>query len=89
MVGDGGLEGFRCLAVKGARVGPDSGGGGRPGVGFGRGGGRLEGVTGEGGSVQPFVQGGAHVCPPVRPSLLGASCVCSCGQSHDDHVPGV
>ena len=67
MVGDGGLEGFRCLAVEGARVGPDSGGGGRPGVGFGRGGGRLEGVTGEGGSVQPFVQGGAHVCPPVRP----------------------
>ena len=35
MVGDGGLEGFCCLAVEGARVGPDSGGGGRPGVGFG------------------------------------------------------
>ena len=56
---------------------------------YGRGGGRLEGVTGERGSVQPFVQGSAHVCPPVRPSLLGASCVCPCGQSHDDHVPGV
>ena len=63
MVEDGALEGFRCLAVEGARVGPDSGGGGRPGVGFGRGGGRLEDVTDEGGSVQPFVQGGAHVCP--------------------------
>ena len=89
MVGDGGLEGFRCLAVEGAGVGPDSGGGGRPGVGFGRGGGRLEGVTGEGGSLQPIVQGGAHVCPPVRPSLFGASCVCPFGQSYDDHVPGV
>ena len=89
MVEDGGLEGFRCLAVEGARVGPDFGGGGRPGVGFGRGRGRLEGVTGEGAYVKPFVQGGAHVCPSVRPSLLGASCVCSCGQSHDAHMPGV
>ena len=61
MVGDGGLEGFRCLAVEGARVGPDSGGGGRPGVGFGRGRGRLEGVTGEGGSVQPSCRE-VHTC---------------------------
>ena len=49
MVADGGLEGFRCLAVEGARVGRDPGGEGRPSVGLGRGGGRLEGVTGEGG----------------------------------------
>ena len=32
---------LRCPAVEGACVGPDSSGGGRPGVGFGRGGGRL------------------------------------------------
>ena len=89
VVGDGSLEGYRCLAVEGAHVGPDPGGGGHPGVGFGRGGGRLEGVIGEGGPVQPIVQGGAHVCPPVRPSLLGVARVCPCGQVHDDHVPGV
>ena len=89
VVGDGGLEGFRCLAVEGARVGPDPGGGGRPGVGLGRGGGRLEGVTGEGGPEQPNVQGGSHVCPPVRPSLLGVARACPCGQLYDDHPRGV
>ena len=39
--------------------------------------------------MQPIVQGGAHVCPPVRPSLLGATHACPCGQSYDDHLPGV
>ena len=89
VVGDGGLEGFRCCAVEGARVGPDPGGGGRLGVGLGCGGGRLKGVTGEGGPVQPTVPGGAHVCPPVCPSLLGVARVCPCGQVYDDHLPGV
>ena len=89
VVGDGGLEGFRCPAVEGVGVGPDPGGGGWPGVRFGRGGGRLEGVTGEGRPVQPIVQGGAHVSPYVRPSLLGLSRACPCGQLYDDHVPGV
>ena len=89
MVGGGGLQGFRCLAVKGARVSPDPGEGGRPGVGFRHGGGRLEGVTGEEGPVQPIMHGGAHVCPPDRPSLLGVARACPCGQLYDDHVPGV
>ena len=89
MVGDCGLEGFRCCAVEGARVGPDPVGGGRPGVGFSPGGGRLGGVTDEGGPVQPIVQGGAQVCPPVRPSLLGVARVCPSGQLHDYQVPGV
>ena len=89
MVGEGGLEGFCCFAVEGACVGPDPGGGVRSAVGFGRGGGRLEVVTGEGGPVQPIVQGGSHVYTPVRPSLLGSPCACPCGQLYDDHVPGV
>ena len=89
VVGDGGLEGFRCLAVEGARGGPEPGGGGRPGVGFGRGGGRLEVVTDEGGPVQPIAQGGAHVCRPVGPSLLGVPPACPCGQLYNDHVPGM
>ena len=41
VAGEGCLEGFRCHPVEGACIGPDPGGGGCPGVGFGLGGGRL------------------------------------------------
>ena len=79
VVGDGGLEGLGCPAVEGARVGPDLGGGSCPGGGIVCGVGRLAGLAGERGPVSPVMQGGAYVCPPVRPPLLGVSRVCPGG----------
>ena len=78
VAGDGGPEGLRCPAVEGARVAPDPGGGGCPGVGLGSGGGWLVCRACEGGPVQPVVQYGAQICPAIRPPLLGVSHVCPC-----------
>ena len=64
MVGDGGLEGFRCPAVEGARVCPDPNGGGCPNVELSRGGGRLEGVSGGEGLCSPSCRM-VHTCAHV------------------------
>ena len=74
VVGDCGLEGFRCSAVECASVGQDPGWGGRPGVGFSRGGGRLEGVTGEGREAHTCAHLSAHPCLALPMSVPVGSC---------------
>ena len=79
VAGDGGLDGFRGPAVEGARVGSDPGGGAAPVW--------DSAVVGAGSKVwlvrealcSLSCRAGAHVCPPVRPPLLGVSLVCPCG----------